>query len=246
MLVLFIRMYAAKHVLLWIVFLYCWHEAQARLSIDLLNRTRVALAGGTLEFNLKVVIPANSTSKLECYTQKKNIWNKELKGGLQEQTKMVPAQIKMHNSSSSGNYNFRYENQKVYWVVQVRDKGYEEPPYELHTDYIIMMAISGILLTFSVAGSLCVFKSYKEKPPCRDDENEVAEQRAEESDDVILDEDAGSASLYTALQYRSDSVYDTLHPETTADEGNTTENKSHIKDCKVLEDEAFDSVYENF
>ncbi|XP_056324688.1 NFAT activation molecule 1 [Danio aesculapii] len=238
-------MYAAKHVLRWIVILYCWHETQASLSIDMLNRTIVALAGDTLEFNLKVVIAANSSLKLECYTQKRNIWKKELNGGFHKETRTVPAHIKMHNNSSSGNYNFRYENQKVYWVVQVRDKGYEEPPDELHIDYIIMMAISGILLIFSVAGSLCILKSYKEKPPCRDDENEVAEQRAEESDDVIPDEDAGSASLYTALQYRSDSVYDTLHPDTTADEGNTVKNISHIKDCKVLEDEALDSIYEN-
>lgn len=80
----------------------------------------MALAGDTLEFSLKVVIPANSTFKLECYNQKSSVWSKELKGEFREHTKTVPARIKMHNSSSSGHYNFRYERQKVHWVVQVR------------------------------------------------------------------------------------------------------------------------------
>ncbi|XP_016372897.1 NFAT activation molecule 1 [Sinocyclocheilus rhinocerous] len=239
-------MYAAKPVLCWIVILCCWQETLAKPTISMLNRTRVALAGESLDFILSVFIPANyTTSKLVCHhTQNMTrIWNKELKSELFETTQLVRAHINMHNSSSSGNYYFSYANQEVHWVVHVRDKGYQEPPEVLDSAIIIMMAFSGILLIFTVAGSLYILKSYKEHPPCRDDKNEVVEQRSGESDGVILDEDAASASLYTTLQCRSDSIYDTLHSDTMHVE-NTKKTKSE-KHCNAQEDGVFDSVYEN-
>ncbi|XP_058641412.1 uncharacterized protein si:ch211-243a20.4 isoform X2 [Onychostoma macrolepis] len=212
----------------------------------MLNRTRVALAGENLDFNLSVFIPANyTTSKLVCYhTQSKTrIWSKDLKSELFDTTPLVRARINMHNSSSSGNYYFSYANQEVHWVVHVRDKGYQEPPEELDSAIITMLAFSGILLIFTVAGSLYILKSYKEHPPCRDDKNEAAEQRPGESDEVILDEDAASASLYTTLHCRSGSIYDTLHSDTMHVE-NTKKKKSE-KHCNAQEDDIFDSVYEN-
>ncbi|XP_058641422.1 uncharacterized protein si:ch211-243a20.4 isoform X3 [Onychostoma macrolepis] len=198
-------MYAAKPVLCWIVILCCWQETLAKPRISMLNRTRVALAGENLDFNLSVFIPANyTTSKLVCYhTQSKTrIWSKDLK-----------------------------------------NKGYQEPPEELDSAIITMLAFSGILLIFTVAGSLYILKSYKEHPPCRDDKNEAAEQRPGESDEVILDEDAASASLYTTLHCRSGSIYDTLHSDTMHVE-NTKKKKSE-KHCNAQEDDIFDSVYEN-
>ncbi|XP_073697606.1 NFAT activation molecule 1 [Garra rufa] len=238
-------MYAAKSVLCWIVILCCWQETQAKPAISMPNRTRVALAGESLIFSLSVVIPANyTTSKLACYTQNKTIiWHEIIRSKLFETKQLVSASIKMHNSSSSGNYYFSYAKQEVHWVVHVRDKGYEEPPKELDSAVITMLALSGILLIFSVSGSLYILKSYKKQPSCSDDKN-VAEQRPEESEDVILDEDTVSASLYTSLQYRSSSIYDTLHPDTMHEE-NTKKKKSDKKHCIAQEDEVFDSVYEN-
>ncbi|XP_050967537.1 uncharacterized protein si:ch211-243a20.4 [Labeo rohita] len=242
-------MYSTKLVLCWIVIFCCWQETQAKLAVSMLNRARVALAGDTLDFNLSVVIPANATtSNIECYhtqpTNKMRVWHKELKSEFSETKKKVAAHIKMSNSSSSGHYYFSYANQEVHWVVHVRDKGYQEPPMELKSAIITMMAFSGILLIFSVAGSLYILKSYKEQASCRDDKNEVAKQRPGESDEVILDEDAASASFYTALQYRSSSIYDTLQLDTMHEE-NTKKKKSDKKHCKEQEDEVFDSVYEN-
>ncbi|XP_056106400.1 uncharacterized protein si:ch211-243a20.4 isoform X2 [Rhinichthys klamathensis goyatoka] len=136
------------------------------------------------------------------------------------------------------------------WIVilccwqETQDKGYEEPNEELEDDIITMMAFSGILLIFSVAGSLYILKSYKDQPPCRDDKNVVAEQRPEDSNDVMLDEDPASASLYTALQHRSSSIYDSLNPEIMMHEENTREKNSDKKHCEAQE-EVFDSVYEN-
>lgn len=219
-------------VLCWIVILCCWQETQAKSKISMLNRTRVALAGDVLEFNLSIVIPANYSSSLVCYTQNRRIWNTSLISDFFDKTMTKRVHIKMHNSSSSGNYYFRYglEN-KVHWVVHVRDKGYEEPDEELENDIITMMAFSGILLIFSVAGSLYILKSYKDQPPCRDDKNVVAEQRPEDSDNVMLDEDAASASLYTALQHGSSSIYDTLSPEIMMHEENTRKKNSDKKVC---------------
>ncbi|KAG1956174.1 hypothetical protein F2P79_008008 [Pimephales promelas] len=227
-------------VLCWIVILCCWQETQAKFEISMLNRTRVALAGELLDFNLLVAIPANYSSSLVCYTQNRKIWSKPIIGEFSDKSVPVTSHIKMHNRSSSGNYYFALENQilKVHWVVHVRDKGYEEPNEELEDGIITMMAFSGILLIFSVAGSLYILKSYKDQPPCRDDKNAAAEQRPEDSDDVMLDEDPASASLYTALQHRSSSIYDTLNEE------NTSETNSNKKHCEAPED-IFDSVYEN-
>ncbi|XP_016381432.1 NFAT activation molecule 1-like [Sinocyclocheilus rhinocerous] len=240
-------MYVAKLVLYWIIILCFRQETQAKPTIYMPNRTRVALAGETLYFNLSVDIPANyTTNKLKCYhTQSRMIiWSKELKSEFFETTKSVMAHIRMRNSSSSGNYYFYYTDQQVHLVVHVRDKGYQQPPEELDSAIITMMAFSGILLIFSVAGSLYILKSYKEHPARRDDKNEVAEQRPGGNDEVILDEDPASASLYTALQYRSSSIYDSLHPDTMHEE-NTLKKKSVKKHCKAQEDEVFDSVYEN-
>ncbi|KAK2909151.1 hypothetical protein Q8A67_004988 [Cirrhinus molitorella] len=225
-------MYAAKPFLCWIIILYCWQETQAKPAISMLNRTRVALAGESLNFSLSVVIPANyTTSELACYRNKTRIWHKVLKSEFLETKKIVVANIEMHNSSSSGNYYFSYAKNKVHWVVHVRDNGYEEPPNELDNAVITMMACSGIFLIFSVAGSFYILKSYKEHPPGRDDKNKDVEQRPEESDEGILDEDAASPSLYTSLQYRSSSVYDTLHPDTMHE--NTKKKKTDTKVCLI-------------
>lgn len=239
-------MYAAKPVLCWIVILCCWQETLATPTmISMLNRTRVALAGETLDFYLSVFVPANyTTSKVVCYTQNKTkVWSKEITSKISETTEPVRARINMRNSSSSGNYYFSYANQEAHWVVQVRDKGYQEPPKELESAIIVMLAFSGILLIFTVAGSLYILKSYKEHTPCRDDKNEVAEQKPGESDGEILDEDAASASLYTTLQCRSGSIYDTLHSDTMHVE-NSKKKKSE-KHYNAQEDDVLDSVYEN-
>lgn len=92
--------------------------------ISMLNRTRVALAGETLDFYLSVFVPANyTTSKVVCYTQNKTkVWSKEITSKISETTEPVRARINMRNSSSSGNYYFSYANQEVHWVVHVRGK----------------------------------------------------------------------------------------------------------------------------
>ncbi|KAK7161412.1 hypothetical protein R3I94_004175 [Phoxinus phoxinus] len=240
-------------VLCWIVILCCcWQETQAKYKISMSNRTRVALAGDVLEFKLSLVIPANYSSSLACHTQNRRVWSKVLKSEFFDKSVSETAHIKMHNSSSSGNYYFSYTwgnrggNSEVHWVVHVRDKGYEEPDEELENDIITMLAFSGILLIFSVAGSLYILKSYKDQPVCRDDKNVVAEQRPEDSDDVMLDEDAASASLYTALQHRASSIYDTLNPEIMIHEENTNKRKKMSdKKHREAQEEVFDSVYEN-
>jgi len=88
----------------------------------MLNRTRVALAGEVLDFNLLVAIPANYSSRLVCYTQNREIWSKPIIGEFSDKSVSVTPHIKMHNSSSSGNYYFALEKQilKVHWVVHVR------------------------------------------------------------------------------------------------------------------------------
>ncbi|XP_051560479.1 uncharacterized protein si:ch211-243a20.4 [Myxocyprinus asiaticus] len=236
-----------KPVLCWIFILCFWRETEGT-KISMPNRTRVALAGETLDFNLSVTIPANHTEgNLECCkTQsKETVWKMELERTLSEVTKSVVARIKMHNSSCSGDYYFRYATQEVHWVVLVMDKGYQEPGDVLENDTIILMIFSGILLFFSVPGSLYILKSYKEQPLSGEERNKVVEKRPEESeDDVGVEEDAASASLYTALQHRPGSIYDILNPETMRQMENN--QKSGKKYWKAQEDEVFDTVYENF
>ncbi|KAI7811220.1 hypothetical protein IRJ41_011787 [Triplophysa rosa] len=175
------------------------------------NRIRVALTGQTLIFNLSLNVPANRTYKSpDCYHQSKRInWDNEKI----LQSSVMETELKMHDVSFSGNYFCCYEGRTVHWVVLVRDKGYEEPSVSLDKGITIQMCVSGILLIFSVAGSLYILKSYKKQPPIKDKNNEVTEQRPEDAEDAAMDEDVASSSVYTDLEHRTCSIYNMLNPE---------------------------------
>ncbi|KAA0721907.1 hypothetical protein E1301_Tti020529 [Triplophysa tibetana] len=225
-------MYVAKPVLCWIFIQCCWRGIEAKASISTENRIRVALTGQTLTFNLSVNVPANSTYKSpECYRENQRIiWDKEKI----LQSVILMKELKMHNVSFTGSYFCRYEGQTAYWVVLVRDKGYEEPSVVLEKGITLQICVSGILMMFSVAGSLYILKTYKKQPPITDKKNEVTEQRHEDAEDAAMDEDVAPPSVYMALTHRTSSIYDMVDPE-------------NIQNCQPPEDdELFDSVYENF
>ncbi|XP_051993939.1 uncharacterized protein si:ch211-243a20.4 [Xyrauchen texanus] len=240
-----------KPVLCWIFILCFWRETEGTIysstkaKISMPNRTRVALAGETLEFKLSVTIPANHTNgNLECYKSqsKETVWKKELERTHSDVTKSEVVHIKMYNSSWSGDYHFRYAFQEVHWVVLVMDKGYQDPGDVWEKDIIIMMIFSGILLFFNVSGSLYILKIYKEQPLSGEERNKVVKKRPEERDEnVVMEEDAASASLYTALQHRPSAIYDSLNPEPMSQKENR--QKSEKMHWKAQEDE---EVYENF
>lgn len=96
---------------------------KAATSISLTNRIRVALTGETLDINLSVRIPANySNQKIECYHHEQRVWEEMIESNSFLSDKQVVVKIKMHNTSSSGDYSCRYANQKVHWVILVRGK----------------------------------------------------------------------------------------------------------------------------
>lgn len=99
---------------------FCVFFLSAKLSLD--KRTNVALAGKTVVLDLEVTVPANSTkSNITCYRNNHKVWTHSIDDvSPNPQRKKMSATITMHNSSCSGEYYFKYINEKVYWVVLVR------------------------------------------------------------------------------------------------------------------------------
>lgn len=137
----------------------------------MVNRTRVALAGETLHFDLSVCIPANTTNKLKLYhTQSsRTIWSRELKSEFFETTKLETARIKMHNSSSSGNYYFSYTDQKVYLVIHVRGEYSDHwssrigPTFYLLHEWNTLVTYANFLVTAFVSIRICMNLEILEK-----------------------------------------------------------------------------------
>ncbi|XP_060754272.1 uncharacterized protein si:ch211-243a20.4 [Neoarius graeffei] len=156
-------MFITQFGVFWIVLLYCCKKSEAKLSLK--NRITVALAGKTVTNQLEVTIPANSSnSNITCYqnSYKVPVWRHPIdqKPSTSATTISLSPNISMHTSSCSGEYYFQYKDERLYWVVLVRDEYYVGMP---HMDMvsILLLVVLTVLLLLNITGSVYIFKMYK-------------------------------------------------------------------------------------
>lgn len=87
------------------------------------DRIRVALAGETVHYKLKVTIPMNqSTSDLVCSgpPDQKKIKEWRILFPPETNTRTFNWEITAYNSSYSGEYNCKYKNAEIFWTLLVK------------------------------------------------------------------------------------------------------------------------------
>lgn len=236
------------------------HQAQeANPTISMPDRIRVALAGETVHYKLKVTIPMNqSTSDLVCSgpPDQKKIKEWRILFPPETNTRTFNWEITAYNSSYSGEYNCKYKNVEIFWTLLVKDEGYRQ----LYSGFILFLVLGVLtagLLIFSVIGSIYLFKSQSNgstgsgvsrRNRC---ENEEEEENSKTSVNA-----AASASVYASLESRPASVYEVLTPGASAAAVNreSVQRKGKVKrKSKESTENAtpkgegiFECVYENF
>ncbi|MCJ8747994.1 hypothetical protein PDJAM_G00159860 [Pangasius djambal] len=225
-----------------IFLLCCCNKSEAKLSLK--SRTSVALAGKTVIHQLEVTIPPNGTQGyVMCYRNSHEVWRHQIEQNNSPNpvTKHLSPNITMHNSSCSGEYYFMYMNERLYWVVLVRDVGYLPDTESFVIPFLVVIII---LLLLSVAGSVYIFMWYKNQSLSEGDGDQVkAKSRKRNAVETV--EGATSDSVYTALEHRTVSVYDVLN----VDEARKSNTESQTSKTKArpspVEEGIFESVYEN-
>ncbi|CAJ1053476.1 uncharacterized protein si:ch211-243a20.4 isoform X1 [Xyrichtys novacula] len=219
----------------------------------------VAVRGDTVIIEADLQIPANqSRDVFKCFDPSdQKIDFREI-----DATANQPVKLKLEfpNMTSSGEYCCQYNIAKVYWFLRLRDKGYTEPITWNHTEVIVAI-FTGVLLVFSLAGSVYVFRgNWKGHiTDCRDPgtkpEQNGDQRRAEErQEDNVDDVTDPSTSFYASLECRPRSIYDVLDRSAVREEPDPGKAKTKKKEPKQTveqttqnqNDGVFESVYENF
>ncbi|XP_050926628.1 uncharacterized protein si:ch211-243a20.4 isoform X2 [Lates calcarifer] len=196
----------------------------------------VALKGDDLTVNCTVTTPANySQDKMDCYNPHNSlIHTYEIPQAINEQTQNY--EVKLKNLTISGAYYCQCQAATVFWYVQVRDGGYKEP---IMHEFIILAVVTGLLLVFSIIGSVYVFRGHwKEQITNCGETVRKGNQTREQQE---------------SLEPRPRSIYDVLDHSAANREPNQTETKpKKNKSQKTTEqttqqnEGVFESVYENF
>ncbi|GLD66374.1 uncharacterized protein AKAME5_001777000 [Lates japonicus] len=217
----------------------------------------VALKGDALTVDCTVTTPANnSQEKMDCYNPQNNlIHTYNISESINEWTQNY--KVKLKNLTISGAYYCQYRAAKVFWYVQVRDGGYKEPiMYEL----IILAVLTGVLLVFSIVGSVYVFRGHwKEQITDCGETARKGKQTREQQEVREVEEDnvdvitAPSTSFYASLEPRPRSIYDVLDHSAANREPDQTETKPKKNESQITTEQTtqqnegvFESVYENF
>ncbi|XP_034044969.1 uncharacterized protein si:ch211-243a20.4 [Thalassophryne amazonica] len=236
-----------------------------RISV-LENRVFVAVAGESLTVNYELLTPANhSGGTLICLAPDNNVihdYEVSQTGIIGKKTKHSVSLTNLKNSSS-GEYQCTYKTARAYWFLLVRDEGYKEHMHWDCTEYITLGICSGVLLIFSVVGSVYVYRGQvsKKDAKCSTNGQNTSVNRVESTESETaegnLDEvTSPSTSFYASLEPRPQSVYQVLDhsaatrkPETDRQRKpkpkpksvhGTVDQSTHHQDKGIL-----DSVYEN-
>ncbi|XP_017281207.1 uncharacterized protein si:ch211-243a20.4 [Kryptolebias marmoratus] len=248
----------------WIFVLFlsfvCSCTTTPKLELD--NSVFVAFQGENLSVKCTITNLANCTTNVfQCFnTAKKSFYSQNIDHTSNPQeTKQLTVQL--INVSSSGLYYCTFENIKVDWFVRVRAKGYKEVVKWDYTECITVATFTGLLLLFSVFGSVYVFRGHWAEMTTKCDNTKRTEkQNSEDRKKTEIEEDnmdmtvAQSTSFYASLEPRSRSIYEVLDRSAAKTESEQNETKSKKKDpretvVQAAENQAedkFESVYENF
>ncbi|XP_060951477.1 uncharacterized protein si:ch211-243a20.4 [Limanda limanda] len=218
------------------------------LSLD--TTVFVAFEGEDLKIDCKISKPANKPKDtMECYDPlHQRIYVLDIKATAANSTPLqFTHTLQLNNVTRSGEYYCVYEKASVYWFLRVRADGYEEPPMLSYTE-IGMAVVTGVLLVFSVVGSIYVFRGDWNEP------NRGETETRETEVDNVDKETAPSTSFYASLQARPRSIYDVIDHSaanqeldqrvTKPNENEHTGNTEQTTTPQAVDD--FQSVYENF
>lgn len=233
-------------------------------KMHLENTVFVAFAGEDLRINCELVKPANqSKDTLKCYSPHGEIYRCDVTSTDGEpQTDKL--QLELKNLTYSGEYNCQYKTAKVYFFLRVRAEGYKEPKRFSYTELITVASITGVLLIFSVIGSVYVFRGYwKEKTTksgnrqktSRKPKDNREERKKEDMDETHSDVMAAqSTSFYASLEARPRSIYDVLDHSAASREPDRRKPKQKKKNPPKMVERTIEQqdegvvecVYENF
>nr|XP_020503345.1 uncharacterized protein LOC109994380 [Labrus bergylta] len=218
----------------------------------------VALRGEVIFVEVDLKIPANQSKDiLNCLDPSlQHIYSCDVVNQPTVQT----LRLEMKNLTRTGEYQCQYKTAKVFWFLRLRDEGYTEPIMWNHTEFILAI-LTSLLLVFSVVGSVCVFRgNWKEHfsscgQPNRKHEQKQEERMAkEEQEDNLNVVTDPSTSFYASLEHRAGSIYDVLDRSTTEEGSNKSKAKVKKKESQqtmaqttqIQQEGVFECVYENF
>ncbi|XP_078137652.1 uncharacterized protein nfam1 [Sander vitreus] len=227
------------------------------LKLSLESTVFVAFAGEEITITYKLAIPANQTrDSLTCSDPLQNvIYSCHI-----SETTGRTLILELKNLNMSGEYSCQYQTAKVYWFLRVRGDGYRDLVMLDYTEFIIVAVFTGVLLVFSVVGSVCVFRGHGKKCPTergstdrkrKQNREEMETEMEEDNMDVIT---APSTSFYASLETRPRSIYDVLDHSAANIEPDQSKAKPKKRELKEMmaqptqdqHEGVFESVYENF
>ncbi|XP_054635873.1 uncharacterized protein si:ch211-243a20.4 isoform X2 [Dunckerocampus dactyliophorus] len=225
------------------------------------NTAFVAFTGEDLHVHFDLRVPLNqSKDDMTCFDPfHRPIFNRLIPPTIGH-SETIREVLQLHKLQTSGEYHCQYKMARAYWFVRLRDEGYRDVVRVDYTDFIIVGFFSGVLLVFSVVGSVYVFRgTWKQIPECgnpskeRKQKKERTQAKRPEDDDmgVII---TSSTSLYASLEPRPLSVYDVLdHSAVNIDSHErkpalkSKSGQKPVAQSPQAQDEGvFESVYENF
>nr|XP_020452808.1 uncharacterized protein LOC109958475 isoform X1 [Monopterus albus] len=247
-------------MLTWIFafFIPCVCTGMGTPKLSLENTVFVAFRGENLTIKGDLTKPANqSGDKLTCTDPfNKKIYSRTFDLPAAK-AKKYNLTLVIKNLNSSGEYYCNYKEDKVYWFLRIRDKGYRD--MEKISDkakFITVAVFTGILLLFSVVGSVYVFRGHWLITKCgetgkkRKQNNEEREERAVEEDVKTVP----SPSIYASLEPRPASIYDVLDHSAANIEPDQEQakpekkepHKTKVQTAQHQDEGMLESVYENF
>ncbi|XP_051240806.1 uncharacterized protein si:ch211-243a20.4 [Dicentrarchus labrax] len=229
-------------------------------KIELQSRVFVAFTGEGLNLNCTLNLPANQTDDLLTCSDpsSKQIYDCKIPATLGQPQDLTQT-LELKHLNTSGEYSCRYKTATVYWFLQVRKEGYKEPIMLDYTEVSIVTVFTGVLLVFSVVGSVYVFRGHwnKDKTEGSTDTGRKQKQNREERKKRETEEHnvaVTDSSFYASLEARPGSIYDVLDhsaANTETDERKPKpkkkeQQKTMTQTTKSQNEDIFESVYENF
>ncbi|XP_038569535.1 uncharacterized protein si:ch211-243a20.4 isoform X1 [Micropterus salmoides] len=230
------------------------------LKIHLKSTVFVALTGEDLNIESSLDVPANqSGDMLRCFDPKnREIYSCEVRetAGQSQQLTLL-----LKNLSCSGEYHCQYKTANVYWFLLVRNEGYKDIVNLESTELITVAVFTGVLLVFSVVGSVCVFRGHWKEHITEDGkagrkrkQNKEKKKERETEEDNVNVIPAQSTSFYASLEPRPRSIYDVLDHSAANRKSESDKSKPKKMDpqktmgetTQPKEEGVFESVYENF
>ncbi|XP_032400350.1 NFAT activation molecule 1 isoform X2 [Etheostoma spectabile] len=231
------------------------------LKLRLESTVFVAFTDEEINITCTLELPANQSSDiLTCSNPLQNqIYICDV-SETTDQTQSVKLTLELKNLRMSGEYSCQYKTAKVYWFLRVRGDGYRDLVMLDNTELIIVSVFTGVLLVFSVVGSVCVFRGHGKCTTERGNTGRKRKQNREEMKETEMEEDnmdeitAPSMSFYASLETRPRSIYDVLDHSAANRGPDQSKAKPKKREPNVTmaiptqdQDEGvFESVYENF